>query len=221
MMDVFQTFHSFNDMDLANELAEKLKQRNIEFIIEKSKPLLDSSFVNTSLEQNIHIKLQPNDFEKAHVALEDYYKAQLNNIDSDYYLFSFSNDELKEIIAKSDEWGYLDYQLARKLLKERGEEINDEAANKLRQDRIKSLSEPEKAGKLLLFFGYCFIPFGIIIGFFIGRHLFYNKRLLPNGKTIFNYREPDRKHGYRIMIIAGILFVLAIIFLLISFLSSH
>jgi hypothetical protein len=221
MPDQFQTFQSFNDIELANEVAEKLKQNNIKFIFERSKPLLDASFVDTSIEPGIHIKLQPGDFEKGHKALEDYYKTQLENIDNDYYLFSFSNEELKEIVSKPDEWGRFDYQLAQKFLKERGQEIDDVTVIKLNQDRIKELAEPEKASRLLLFFGYCFIPFGIIIGFFIGRHLFYDKRTLPNGQTVFTYRKSDRKHGDRIMILAGILFILAIIFWLILFLRGN
>jgi hypothetical protein len=211
MADQYQTFHSFNDIELVNEVAEKLKQNDIKFIIEKSRPILDASLVDTSLvEPDIHLKLQPGDFEKADKVLEDYYQTQLDSIDNDYYLFSFSNDELKEILTKPDEWGHFDYQLAQKLLKERGLEIDGATANRLKQDRIKELSEPEKASPFLIFFGYCFIPFGIIVGFFIGRHLFYSKRTLPNGQTIFSYRESDRKHGNRIMIVAVILFVIIV-----------
>ena len=143
MSDQFQTFQSFNDIELANEVAEKLRQNDIKFIIEKGKPLLDVSFVDTSIEPGVHIKLHPNDFEKGHKALEDYYKTQLGNIDNDYYLFSFSNEELKEIVSKPDEWGHFDYQLAQKLLKERGQEIDAATVIKLKQDRIKELAEPE------------------------------------------------------------------------------
>jgi predicted Rdx family selenoprotein len=157
MVEQFETFLNFNDEDLARFVAEKLKDNNVEFIVEKSKPLLDASLVDTSIDRNIHIKLRRQDFQKGDQALEDYYKAQLTNIDSEYYLLSFSDDELKDVITKPDEWGHFNYQLAQKLLKERGHDIEESMLSKLKADRIKDLAQPEKASRLLLFFGYCFI----------------------------------------------------------------
>jgi len=185
MVDQFETFLNFNDEDLARFVAEKLKDNNVEFIVEKSKPLLDASLVDTSIDRNIHIKLKPQDFQKGNQVLDDYYKTQLNNIDPEYYLLSFSDDELKDVISKPDEWGHLDYQLAQKLLKERGHDIEESMLIKLREDRIKDLAQPEKASRLLLFFGYCFIPFGLIIGFFIGRHLFHSKKPYQMDNSFF------------------------------------
>jgi hypothetical protein len=220
MADQFETFLSFNDEDLANFVGEKLKDNNIEFTVEKSKPILDSSFVDTSIDRNIHIKLKRQDFRKGHQALEDYYKTQLNNVDPEYFLLSFSDDELKDVISKPDEWGHFNYQLAQNLLKERGHNIEEGLLTKLKEDRIKDLAQPEKASSLLVFFGYCFIPFGLIIGFFIGRHLFYSKKSLPNGNQVFSYRETDRKHGNRIMIITGILFIISLVFWAIMFIKD-
>jgi len=221
MIDQFEIFQSFNDAELARLIAEKIKENDIEFIIDKSKPLLDTSFIDTSIQRHIHIKLQRKDFEKGHKALEDFYKTQLDNVDNDYYLFTFSNDELREIISKQDEWGYFDYQLAQKILKDRGHEIEHDALNKIKENRIKELAQPEKASRLLIFFGYCFIPFGVIVGFLIGRHLFYNKRTLPNGQIAFFYRETDRKHGNRIMIVSGFIFLISLTLLFINFIISN
>jgi hypothetical protein len=220
MVEQFETFLNFNDEDLARFVGEKLKDNNVEFIVEKSKPLLDASLVDTSIDRNIHIKLKRQDFQKGNQALEDYYKTQLNNVDPEYYLLGFSDDELKDVISKPDEWGHFDYQLAQKLLKERGHDIEEGILTKLKENRIKDLAQPEKASRLLLFFGYCFIPFGVIIGFLIGRHLFHSKKPLPNGQPVFSYRETDRKHGNRIMIIAGVIFILSIVFWAIMFIKE-
>lgn len=216
MADDFDTFLSFNDENIAGYVAEKLQTSKIDFIIEKSKPLLDGSLVDSSLDQNIHIKLRRTDFQRGHEALEDYYHTQLENADKDYYLFSFTTQELIEVIAKPDEWGHFDIQLAQKILKDRGHRVDSVILTKMKEDRLKELAKPEKASRLFLFFGYCFIPFGVIVGFLIGRHLFHSKRTLPNGKVVFTYQESDRKHGDRIMIISGILFILSIIVLIIS-----
>jgi len=213
MAEQCDTFLSFTDEDLAKFVAEKLKANDIRFVIEKSKPLLDTSLVDTSLDQNIHIKLQRVDFQKGHKVLEDYYKAQIDQVDNGYFLFFFTDEELREIISKPDEWGHFNYQLAQKILKERGYGIDDTELVDLKEERIKDLAQPERAGRLLLFFGYCFIPFGIIVGFLIGRHLFYSRRTLPNGQMVFYYTDADRRHGNRIMIISGVIFILSILVL--------
>ena len=212
MAEQFETFLNFNDEDLARFVADKLNDKNVEVILERSKPLLDPSLVDTSINPSIHIKLKRKDFHKGNQVLEDYYKTQVNNVDPGYYLLSFTDDELKDVISKPDEWGHFDYQLAQKLLKERGHGIEDGILAKLKEDRLSDLARPEKAGGLLLLFGYFFVPFGVVIGFFIGHHLFYNKKPLPTGQLVFTYREVDRRHGKWIIILAGVLFIVSIIF---------
>jgi hypothetical protein len=218
MTDQFETFLSFNDPELAASVAEKLRASNIEVLIEKSTPLLDRSIIGNPIDQDIHIRLRRSDFQKGHRALEDYYKTQIDNVDSDYYLLSFSDNELIEIIQKPDEWGHFDYMLAQKLLKDRGLEIDESLRKKLKEDRIRELAEPEKADRFLLFLGYFLVIFlaGSIVSFFIGRHLLHSKRTLPDGQVIFSYRQSDRRHGNRIMIISATVFIIALGFLIIS-----
>ncbi|MEO8405929.1 MAG: hypothetical protein ABI480_15085 [Chitinophagaceae bacterium] len=217
MTSQFETFLNFNDIESANIVTEKLKENGIEHIIDRSKPLLDTSIVGSSFDQNFHVKLRRMDFQKGHKALEEYYKTQVDNVSNDYYLMSFSDDELKDIIAKPDEWGHFNYQLAQKLLKDKGIEVSERTLNELKEKRINKLAQPEKASRFLLILGYGFIPFGAIIGFLIGRHLFYSKKTLPDGKVVFSYFESDRRHGHRIMIICGVFILLAIVFLFVLF----
>jgi hypothetical protein len=216
MIDEFETFLSFDDEELARFAAETLKGNNVEFIIGKSKPLLDRTLVDNSTDQNIHIKVRRQDFEKANCALEEYYKTQITTVDPEYFLLSFSDEELTDVISKPDEWGHFNYQLAQKLLEERGHGVEKTALLKLKEERIKDLAQPEKANWLLLLFGYFFIPFGVIVGFLIGRHLYYSKRPLPNGQLIFAYRERDRKHGHRIMVIAVGMLILSLVLWIIA-----
>ena len=120
MIDQFEAFQSYSDIELVNQITEKLQQNQIEFIIDKSKPLLDSGLVDTSFERDIHIKLKRKDFQKGHKVLEDFYKPQLEGIDADYYLFSFSNDELNEIISRPDEWGLFRLPVSTKIIERPG-----------------------------------------------------------------------------------------------------
>ncbi len=216
MKETYLIFQKFNDIELANEIAERLKQNDIEcFVQDNQGKFFDPSFANNSVEQDIVIKLKPDDFIKANKALEDYYKKQLDTVDKDYYLFEFSDNELIEIISKPDEWGNFDYQLAQNILKDRGKEIKSDTVQNLKTQRIDELSTPEKASKLLIIAGYFFIFFGGVIGIIIGWSLYNGKKTLPNGQRVFVYRNEDRMRGSRILLLGAIVLVLAIILRLI------
>ena len=85
-------------------------------------------------------------------------------------------------------------------------------AEKVKDERIQDLSKPKKASGLFLFFGYFFILFGGIVAIPFGSHLLNSRKVLPNGESVYKYRDEDRKHGKRIMTIGIIVLVIVIIF---------
>jgi hypothetical protein len=125
-------------------------------------------------------------------------------------LFSYSDDELFEIVSKKDEWGEFDFQLAKKILKERGKEITTEMVALLKEKRIKELTKPEQNQTGWVYSGYAAALMGGFVGIFIGWHLYTHKRLLPNGKLVSAYRDEDRKQGLIIFIIGLIIFPFAL-----------
>ena len=222
MTETYLTFQKFNDIELANEIAERLKQSDIDCFVEDNQgKFFDPSFANNSVEPNVVIKLKPDDFLKANQALEDYYQKQLDTVDKDYYLFEFSDAELMDMISKPDEWGNFDYQLAQKILKDRGKEIKPDIIQNLKTQRIDELSSPEKASRLLIIAGYFFIFFGAVIGIIIGWSLYNSKKTLPNGLRVFVYRHEDRMQGSRILLMATIVLVLAIIIRIILLITRN
>jgi len=71
-------------------------------------------------------------------------KAEINEVEKDYYLLSFSDEELIDVIAKSDEWNKFDVELAQKILKEKGKEVTEQQITQIKQQRIEELSKPEE-----------------------------------------------------------------------------
>jgi hypothetical protein len=140
MADHFQTFQQFNDPGLASAVADKLQAQQIDCVVEKVKPLLEPGFFRNTVEQTIHLKVRVDDLDKAHKALEEYYQRRLQDVEPGYYLLSFTDKELLEILVKPDEWGHFDYVLARALLAERGLEIPDETIGQLKQQRLLQLA---------------------------------------------------------------------------------
>ncbi len=62
--------------------------------------------------------MRTSDFDRANRALEEYYQPILNDVDPDYYLLSFSDRELLDVVNQPDKWGHFDRALAKKLLLE-------------------------------------------------------------------------------------------------------
>jgi hypothetical protein len=200
----FVTFQRFNDKAAALALAETFKGNNFEVELEDASANFDITFANNEIDKDFRVKLKPEDFERANIFLQQVAAKDLADIDSNYYIFDFSDEELKEIIEKQDEWNSLDFLLAQKILRERGAEVNVEQIQTLKAKRIEELSEPEKSPKLLIISGYVLAFIGGLLAIVIGAYLRNHKKTLPNGERVFGYAIADRAHGERILIL-GIL----------------
>ena len=205
MADKFLTFKRFRQEEIANDLIRKLRELNIEFEVEESDKFFDPSFAKNMATRDISIKLKPADFTIAQRELESYYNTQTDHVDPGYYLFELTNEELQEIIEKYDEWDDFDYQLAQKILKDRGKEMNAEFISILQQKRNDGLAIPGPYHKGWIYFGYISVVLGGLLGIIIGWHLCYSKKTLPDGRSVYNYGEWERIHGKLILLLGSIL----------------
>jgi hypothetical protein len=195
--------------------------------VENENTFFTTAFINNPMLNDIRIMLSPDDFAKADKILGDYYENLLNSVSKDYYLFTFSNTELLEILRKQDEWGDLDYQLAQNILKDRGKEVSQAELKYLKENRIEALSSPPKSQIELVLLGYAIILFGGFAFFFglklwafwfplatiFGALLSKTKKTLPTGEIIYFFNLNDRKHG-NIIFVLGLSLCIVLIVLL-------
>ena len=192
----FITYQKFNDLALANELAALLEQHNINYLVEEDSLTFNPSFaLNDELSKNYAVKINANDFEQVNELLKQQASENIGEVEKDYYLFNFTDDELKDVVVKADEWSPFDVQLARKLLSERGKAVSDSEIADLEEKRIEELKEPEPSQTWWIFVGYVFALAAGVLGFFIGWHLWSYKKTLPNGERVYMYSESDRRQG--------------------------
>ena len=203
------TYQKFNEKSEATELGELLTTNKIEFLFEDTSASFDPSFSNNELNKEFRIKLKKQDFDKVDKLLLGISANQIEEVEKDYYLFEFSDDELIEVLTKSDEWSKFDYSLAQKILKDRGQEVSEKLLESLRKQRIEELAKPEDSQKKWIIAGYIFSFLGGLLGVFIGWHLLSHKKTLPNGDSVYGYSVEDRKHGNRILILGIIFFVIS------------
>lgn len=203
----FITYKTFPSKESARDLMELLDHNKIEFIIENNSVLFDPSFTNNPFNKEFRLQILDADFEKVDELLNSIAEKDIESIEEDYYLFRFSNEELMEILYQRDQWGEWDYALAQKILKDRDIEVNQQQLYELKRKRLQELSQPEGEQKVWVIAGYIFAILGGAIGMLIGWHLYYYKKVLPDGNTVYGYSQNDRKHGLRILIIGVISFL--------------
>ncbi|WP_316755509.1 hypothetical protein [Pedobacter aquatilis] len=197
----FLTYQKFIDKSLAYELKEILATHKIESVYEDASTHFDHSFANNQSNNEYLIKIKSADFERADKILAALSANDQHTVDPEHYLFDFTDDELRDVLLKSDEWSKYDYILAQKILQERGHIIDKGTIDNLKMQRIEELSKPEKSQISSIIAGYIFALLGGLIAIFIGWHLFSHQKTLPNGVRTYGYSEYDRKHGKIIAII--------------------
>ena len=206
----FITYQKFDDPALADDLAVQLQQHDIEYAVEEESTTFDPSFALNNAMKIYAIKIKSRDFEKVNQLLKEDETEDITEIGKDYYLYSFTDDELMEVINKADEWGSFDFVLARKILAEKGKEITDAAITAINEKRIEELKVPEAPQTSWIVIGYICAFIGGLLGIFIGYHLMTYKKTLPDGERVYEYLESDRVHGKRIFYIGIAVLVLAV-----------
>lgn len=211
-MEKFITYRKFNERESQKALTQLFQENNIDAEVSEDRDSLDSLYGHKHFSRVFYVKIKKEDFPKADSLLIDQTNPDLNAIDSDYYLFKFSGNELFDILSKPDEWSEFDYTLAKKILQERGEDIDANVLAHLKSKRILEIAKPIHATRMLIYSGYIMSLLGGIIGVFIGISLATTKKTLPDGQVVYVYSESDRQHGKRICII-GATILLAVIVL--------
>lgn len=210
-MSEIVTFKKYPDVVQASELKEFLLKNNIECYLADNEPSVDSFILGTPM-TDYEVKIKQKDFERATVLVEERSAGMLNNIDPDYYLFTFTNEELYDILLKQDEWNEFDYLLAKKLLTERGKTVDEDMIISLKKQRIADIAKKDPNEKVWMVAGYIFSLLGGFIGIIIGYMLWKSKNSLPDGKSVYSYTEKGRNHGFTIFCIGIIVTAISLLF---------
>lgn len=204
-------FRKSSNKFIIEEIASVLDNHSIGYEIVDNEKDFDPSFVSNPGKIEYQLLVSRNDFEMASQVISDFYAHEIS-IPEDYYLLEYSNEDLKDILFKKDEWNEFDYEAARKILKSRGKDLTDEELSSLNEKRLQSLKndyeKPEQVKNYILF-GYIFAIIGCVISLFWGILIFVSyaialvfiklKKQLPNGERVYYFNEKDRNHGKRIL----------------------
>jgi len=117
------TYTKFFTLDDANPLLEILKKEGILYEIEKERNSLDSVYFGNEIAPMFAVKIPSDQFTRLNYLLEENASESIAHAEDDYYLYNFSNEELRSVIIDTDEWNTYDRELAQKILVERNEPL--------------------------------------------------------------------------------------------------
>jgi hypothetical protein len=208
----FRDFQTFASAEAAQPLLAMLARQGfvVRTAADNGQVAFDPSFANNQLTSEFIVKLRLADFERASQLLADMNQDAINQADPSHYLFTFTDEELFDLLVKPDEWSGFDVALADQLLRQRGRDVSPDTLRLLRQHRAAELARPDKDHKSWILAGYLSALLGGFFGLLIGYQLYFHRKLLPDGRRVYAYSATDRVHGLRILVLASIMLVLLV-----------
>ncbi len=217
----FVTYRRYNNLFDTAPLVELLQQENIEYEIENASPNLDITFSANTSQDEFRVKIAREDFEKVDKLIQALTTQLLDQLDSDHYLFEFTEEELIEILEKPDEWSNDDYVIARKILSDRGKFYSDDQLVEMRNNRISFLKKPKTEPSGLVLSGWIFALLGGLFGLIIGWYLKDFKRTIFNGQRVYEFNEETRKKGHKMMRLGLIIHIICLVVYLLYLILSN
>lgn len=199
------TIKTFNNEEDYFEFLTLLKSNSINFETEVLNTTIDSVFMRP-IDKVFKVNIATKEISKVEEILNNEALEAIENVDKTHYLFDFSSKELREILENQDDWSPFDYQLAKKILLERDEYLDENYLNTIELERIEKQYQQEKTPTDLILAGFIFCLLGGVIGIAIGLYILTSKKILRNGDKIFAFAINDRKKAVW-MIGIGILII--------------
>lgn len=202
----------FREEESLNDTKQLFDDASIPYAVFDSDARFDVTFAYDKSHRSLKIYVPDHFAKKARALCDAEDRAIIERLPKDYYLFSFTNDELKAIIVKSFEWSPLDVSLAKALLKERGE--NPESEDLLQQEEAAKITfdSPEKMSGWTLFWGYFFSVLGGWIGIFFVAYILTSKKTTHEGVKMARFDTSSKKQAYYMIFIIVLVNALAVVY---------
>lgn len=222
-MNPLLTFRLLDSAEEATAIVTLLNAHQIPTEVENETPLLDATIIGQQFGPKVRIKIPAEDFSTANELLKRSVDVDLDQVEPDYYLLSFSDLELLDVVRHEDQWGVYDYKLATLLLNKRGINIDEEDLEKMQETRIEQLSKPIIPDPFWIALGYFLalisgagflFRYGALqilvaaLGITTGVVFAWGRKTLSNGTRVYIFDNSTRNHGVRMLFLGIIMLVI-------------
>ena len=188
------------DGESVAEIKAILDAAGISYRVGSTATTFDITAIGSGSDAEVIFSVRRSDFSAARSAMENEFLSDA--LPDDYYLLTFSDEELAEILGKPSEWSAFDVAHARKMAEARG--IDEAQVIKKREERIKILQQGKPASRTLLFFGWLFSALGGLIGLGIAWSICHMKEKTPEGEY-YTYDARSREIGRPMLKLAWVM----------------
>jgi len=217
----FVVFRRYSTLEEAEYVKQLFGEHSIPSKIAINTTDLEGTMAGASVHPKYELSLDQSDFERADELLIEVNEISIDELDKDYYLFHFTDEELKNVLIHSFEWSEHDIAISRKILENRNVSIDEKELKLQKTERLEELSQPESGQTGWITFGYIMAFGGGFFGLLIGYFLWKTKKNLPNGTQVYSYDETVRKHGLNIFLVSLIVFPVTFIIKFYANLSQY
>lgn len=217
----FVVYRRYSTQEEAEHVKQLFAKQAIEAKIAINTTDLEGTMAGSSVNPKFELSLHQTDFERADELLIAANDTSLDELDADYYLFQFTDEELKNVLIHSYEWSEHDLAISRKILESRNISIDENELKFQKTERLEELAQPESGQTGWITFGYIMAFGGGFFGLLIGYFLWKTKKNMPNGTQVFVYDETVRKHGKNIFLVSLIVFPIVFVIKFYSNLSQY
>ncbi|QDA59553.1 hypothetical protein [Hymenobacter jejuensis] len=207
-MDELVTIQSFPTLEQTADITTVLAEYGIPFHLDNTRLVPANVLMQREIVEEVRVQVRRADLAHVRALLEEHAEATLADPPADYYLYTFTDQELLDILARPDEWSPNDYVWARRLLRTRGRGVPARETEIMRAHRTQQLARPHDASSKHLALGYALALLGGVIGIGIGWGLRASTVLLPDGRRVPQYSHESRRHGLFIMILGSVMLTL-------------
>lgn len=211
-MEKFLTIKNFGHEAPFLELVELLQSHDIPYQTEIYRERLNPISMIT-LSPEFIVKVSPNRFVQVDQILLEIAADEVHLASADHYLFDFKDEELFDILASSDEWSAFDYQLSRRILSDRGLDVDSRLLDLLKKSRLQELAQPKAKQTGNVWLGYAFALLGGVVGLFWGWNMATARKILPNGQRMYVFHSGDRQHGILIVSLSIVVMIVLVFWL--------
>jgi hypothetical protein len=210
-MSRYASYEKFFTVEQAEPILDILKENGIpyEFAAINEK-FVDPLLAGGGPAYEHEVKIPADQFETANRLMREKVQINLNEIDPDYYLFTFDENELIGVLKDPDEWGHLDYVIARKILEIRGIQFSADELDAFWKSKMQKLAQPAKGGTLGKWGGYSLSVGFCFIGMVTGLIYWTSTKTLPNGSRYYIYDKETRKLGKNMVYISSLLMLIGL-----------
>jgi len=185
----------------AEQLIAHLTENGISAKVNNNALAVDEFIIGVNdIGDGVQVLVDQTQFDTALQIAESFFSEQYKMPDQEHYLHHFSDDELQEVLYKSDEWSDFDVITAQKLLAAKGITIPEQLRQKHQEQRLKELRKPQEFQYWVIAVYFCAVVLPIIGGG-VGYLMLTSKKTLPNGERILMFSESVRVHAKIILII--------------------